>query len=130
MTDAPSAAPLPALSLSLSHIYSPLLTSHRSSLPLSQSITRPYKLPLPCGECARVFPFYLFLLCSINLSVEPDAGRVSCIPNTKNNHFSVTGVGGCWKVERCVCVCKSWGKRGGVVEGLLAHRHETKPTLL
>lgn len=64
--------------------------------------------------------------------MEPDAGRVSCIPNTKNNHFSVTGVGGGagkWRGV-CVCVCKSWGKRGGVVEGLLAHRHETKPTLL
>lgn len=24
--------------------------------------------------------------------MQPDAGRASCIPNTKNNHFSVTGV--------------------------------------
>lgn len=59
----------------------------------SHSIARSSKLPLPCGEYARALPFYLFLSCSINLSVQPDVGRASCIPNTKNNHFSVTGVG-------------------------------------
>lgn len=75
----------------------------------SHSITRSYKLPLPCGEYARVLPFYLFLSCSINLSVQPDAGRASCIPNTKNNHFSVTGVGGAGKG----CVSVRMGGGGG-----------------
>lgn len=60
----------------------------------SHSITDSHKPPLPCGECARALPFYLFCLCSINLSVElPDAVRVSCIPNSKNNHPSMTGLG-------------------------------------
>lgn len=67
--------------------------SHQPSLSLSHSIARSYKLSLPCGEYARALPFYLFLSCSINLSVQPDVGRASCTPNTKNNHFSVTGGG-------------------------------------
>ncbi len=41
-----------------------------------------------------MLPFHLFLSCSINLSVLPDAGRARSIPNTKNNHFSVIGVVG------------------------------------
>lgn len=78
----------------------------------SHSIARSSKLPLPCGEYARALPFYLFLSCSINLSVQPDVGRASCIPNTKNNHFSVTGVG--WGGGGClkgVCECGDgwWG---------------------
>lgn len=40
---------------------------------------------------------FLFLSCSINLCVQPDVGRESCIPNTKNNHFSGKG---------CVCECR------------------------
>lgn len=81
-----------ASSLPLRHTRSPprqpliLLFLSQLSLPLCQAF------PLPCGERARALPFHLFLSCSINLSVQPDAGRASCIPNTKNNHFSVTGV--------------------------------------
>lgn len=81
-----------ASSLPLRHTRSPprqpliLLFLSQLSPPLCQAF------PLPCGERARALPFHLFLSCSINLSVQPDAGRASCIPNTKNNHFSVTGV--------------------------------------
>lgn len=81
-------------SLSVNGYTLSLLSTSQSSV-LSHSITRSYKLPLPCGDDARVLPFYLFLSCSINLSVH--AGGVSCIPNTKNNHFSVTSMGGCRK---------------------------------
>lgn len=88
--------------LSNTVLYTLHTISQSSVLSHSLSITHSYKLPLPCGEYARVLPFYLFLLCSINLSVQPDAGRASCIPNTKNNHFSVTGVGGAGKG---VCEC-------------------------
>lgn len=81
-----------ASSLPLRHTRCPLrqplilLFLSQLSLPVCQAF------PLPCGERARALPFHLFLSCSINLSVQPDAGRASCIPNTKNNHFSVTGV--------------------------------------
>lgn len=49
---------------------------------------------------------FLFLSCSINLSVQPDVGRESCIPNTKNNHFSVTGAVVVGVPERGVWVCE------------------------
>lgn len=49
---------------------------------------------------------FLFLSCSINLSVQPDVGRESCIPNTKNNHFSVTGMVVVGVPERGVWVCE------------------------
>lgn len=77
----------------LSDTHGPLLVSHSSCRFLSQlSLPLCQAFPLPCGERARALPFHLFLSCSINLSVQPDAGRASCIPNTKNNHFSVTGM--------------------------------------
>lgn len=99
------------------------------SLPFpSHSITHSCKLPLPCGECARALPFYLFCLCSINLSVEPtDAVRVSCILNSKNNRSSVTrlGSGVLEREKRGACV---YGCRWGVLEeymlsGIRLHQH-------
>lgn len=93
------------------HLAGTLFLSHDTLGPLLTQpvICRPYRsresashsaelFPLPCGECARARPFaalFFFFSCSINLSLQPDVGRVSYIPNTKNNHFSVTGDGGC-----------------------------------
>lgn len=125
MTDAPCQHPCQHnLSYAVLSLHHQPVISLLLSLPLTQSLA-PTKLPLPCGEYARVLPFYLFLSCSINLSVQPDAGRASCIPNTKNNHFSVTGVGGAGK--GCASVRMGGGGGWGI---LIAHRHKTKPPLL
>lgn len=56
---------------------------------------------------------FLFLSCSINLCVQPDVGRESCIPNTKNNHFSRKG---------CVWVQMSRGGRVGEYSQLTGMR--------
>lgn len=99
-------------SLANPHAQRPVLI--QSSPFPSHSIIHSYKLPLPCGECARALPFYLFRLCSINLSVElPDAVRVSCILNSKNNRFSVTrlGRGVLEREKRGACVCRLGGER-------------------
>lgn len=75
------------------HILSPHSLSVRNfpSPHLTLSLTAT-SLPLPCDEYARVLPFYLFGSCSINHCA---AGcRASCIPTTKNNHLSVTAMGG------------------------------------
>lgn len=70
--------------------------SSSATHPAVSLTTQPPALPKlsPCHVASAHVrsPFHLFLSCSINLSVQPDAGRASCIPNTKNNHFSVTGV--------------------------------------
>lgn len=114
----------PVNTLPLSHTVHTSSASHQPSLSPSHLIARSYTLPLPCGEYARALPFYLFLLCSINLSVQPDVGRASCIPNTKNNHFSVTGVEGGGGVGCLKGVCEHGD---GVGWGVLrAHRHKTE----
>lgn len=80
--------------LFLSHdTLGPLLISQSSAASLaltSQPPTLPSSSPAMWRVCTCA-PFPIsFFSCSINLPSQPDVGRASCIPNTKNNHFSVT----------------------------------------
>lgn len=90
----------------LSSAQHPPVTAPLSLPPLTPSLA-PTSSPCHVASMHVRSLFYLFLSCSINLSVQPDAGRARCIPNTKNNHFSVTGVGGAGKG-----VCVSGGDGG------------------
>lgn len=105
MTDAPRQRPLPLTR----HTWSPPHTaSHLQPLPLLRVVSLPLRRALPPAmwrvcTCAPLRSS--FFSCSINLSSQPDVGRASCIPNTKNNHFSVTG-----------------GGEGGCLEGMAGSR--------